>query len=239
MAKSPNKHNKFYISAEPMTEDELHVCEASDDLKVIAKSLKEPTLWSFKQKDINLLIDTCTTKRGVWFSQYFDKKDSVINGFKMATTEGSLIEETVRGVKYKILDITYVRDAVHRGDGQIIPTVRRVCNGAQLSAAPKLLHPIFQANIEIKENLIGDLYDLINVCKGHVFQEITKAHLCCIQAILPLHEHTPSIPNKIHRAILKLQDFDKFEDIIIENGGSCELQFHHWEYNREIHYKMQ
>ncbi|KAG2740834.1 hypothetical protein P692DRAFT_20880626 [Suillus brevipes Sb2] len=46
------------------------------------------------------------------------------------------VEEHMHGTRFNILDVTLHADAIHRGDGQIIPTCRRVCYAACLLATP-------------------------------------------------------------------------------------------------------
>ena len=44
------------------------------------------------------------------------------SGFQNITKEGVLAEESLRGVRFNILDVELHPDAIHRGGGQIIPT---------------------------------------------------------------------------------------------------------------------
>jgi elongation factor 2 len=40
----------------------------------------------------------------------------------------------MRGIRYNIVDVNLIADAIHRGGGQIIPAARRVYLGSQLTA---------------------------------------------------------------------------------------------------------
>ncbi len=53
-------------------------------------------------------------------------RDSMGSGFQNIINEGELAEESLRGVCFNILDVELHPDSIHRGDGQIIPTIRRV-----------------------------------------------------------------------------------------------------------------
>ena len=55
----------------------------------------------------------------------------------------------MRGVRYNILDVTLHTDAIHRGGGQIIPTTRRVLYACTLTAAPRLMEPIYLVEIQV------------------------------------------------------------------------------------------
>ena len=64
--------------------------------------------------------------------------------------QGVLCEENVRGVRFNIHDVTLHTDAIHRGGGQIIPTTRRVLYACMLTAAPRLLEPVYLVEIQVR-----------------------------------------------------------------------------------------
>ena len=103
-------------------------------------------IWCFGPETMgpNLVID-CT--KGV---QYLNEiKDSVVAGFQWASKEGVLCDENMRGVRFDIQDVTLHADAIHRGGGQIIPTARRVFYASVLTAAPRLLEPVYLVEIQV------------------------------------------------------------------------------------------
>ena len=55
----------------------------------------------------------------------------------------------MRGVRFDIHDVTLHADAIHRGGGQIIPTTRRVLYACCLTAAPRLLEPVYLVEIQV------------------------------------------------------------------------------------------
>jgi len=66
--------------------------------------------------------------------------------------KGVLCEENVRGVRFNIHDVTLHTDAIHRGGGQIIPTTRRVLYACMLTAAPRILEPIYLVEIQVPKH---------------------------------------------------------------------------------------
>ena len=64
-------------------------------------------------------------------------KDSMEAAFQLATKEGLMCDENMRGIRFDIHDVTLHTDAIHRGGGQIIPTARRVYYACELTAEPK------------------------------------------------------------------------------------------------------
>merc|ERR1712154_288785 len=126
----------------------------------------------------NLMID-CT--KGV---QYLNEiKDSVVPGFQWATKEGVLCDENMRGVRFNIQDVTLHADAIHRGGGQIIPTARRVLYASALTAAPRLLEPVYLVEIMCPEQAQGGIYGVLNRRRGHVFaiQQIGSSPQFCVK----------------------------------------------------------
>ena len=137
MAKSPNKHNRLYVMAEPLEENLVEEIEngkikANDELKMTARTLIDKykwdqhdakKLWVFgpDQSGPNFLVDQ--TKSVQFLNEI---RDSMESAFQNVAKEGVLAEESLRGVRFNIQDAELHNDAIHRGGGQIIPTARRV-----------------------------------------------------------------------------------------------------------------
>lgn len=201
LSKSPNKHNRLFMKAEPMPDglaEDIDKGEVNhrDDFKVRARFLSSKydfdivearKIWAFGPEGSgpNLLID-CT--KGI---QYLSEiKDSVVAGFQWATKEGVLAEENLRGVRFNIHDVTLHADAIHRGGGQIIPTARRCFYASLLTAGPKLLEPVYLCEIQCPESAVGGIYGVLNRRRGHVFEEMQVAGtpMFVVKAYLPVNE---------------------------------------------------
>ncbi|KAL2391837.1 Elongation factor 2, partial [Exophiala dermatitidis] len=154
LSKSPNKHNRLYVIAEPLGEEvskdiENGKINPRDDFKARARILADEhgwdvtdarKIWAFgpDTTGANLLVDQ--TKAVQYLNEI---KDSVVSGFQWATREGPIAEEPMRSIRFNIMDVTLHADAIHRGGGQIIPTARRVLYAATLLADPGLQEPVF------------------------------------------------------------------------------------------------
>ena len=97
------------------------VIRANEDLKVTARSLIDKyewdqhdarKLWTFGPDNSgpNLLVDQ--TKAVQYLNEI---RDSMESAFQWVTREGVLAEETMRGIRFNILDVELHTDAVHRG----------------------------------------------------------------------------------------------------------------------------
>lgn len=88
-------------------------------------------IWCFGPDETgpNVLVDTT---KGV---QYVNEiQDSMIGAFQWATKEGAIAQESMRGIKFNLVDFNLISDSIHRGGGQIIPAARRVFYASQLTA---------------------------------------------------------------------------------------------------------
>jgi elongation factor 2 len=201
LSKSPNKHNRLYMIAEPLGEEVSKEIEAGrisprDDFKVRARILADDfgwdvtdarKIWCFgpDTNGANLLVDQ--TKAVQYLNEI---KDSVVSGFQWASREGPVAEEPMRSCRFNIMDVTLHADAIHRGGGQLIPTARRVLYAAALLAEPGLLEPIFLVEIQVPESAMGGVYGVLTRRRGHVFSEEQRpgTPLFTIRAYLPVAE---------------------------------------------------
>lgn len=131
LSKSPNKHNRLYVVAEPMEEEvsvaiEEYRINAQQDVKKRARILIDEfgwektdcmKIWGFGPADIgvggaNVLVDQT---KGI---QYLNEiKESVNSGLLWASREGPLAEENMRSVRFNLLDCKLHADSIHRGMG--------------------------------------------------------------------------------------------------------------------------
>jgi len=201
LSKSPNKHNRLFMKAAPLPEGLAEAIDKGDvtprqEFKERGRYLSDTfdmdvgearKIWSFGPEGTgpNLLMD-CTKA-----VQYLNEiKDSVVAGFQWASKEGVLCEENMRGVRFNIYDVTLHADAIHRGGGQIIPTARRVMYASQLTAAPRLLEPVYLVEIQCPEQAVGGIFGVLNKRRGVVFdnQNIGNTPQMQVKAHLPVNE---------------------------------------------------
>ncbi|KAI9220597.1 P-loop containing nucleoside triphosphate hydrolase protein [Blastocladiella britannica] len=201
LSKSPNKHNRIFMTAEPLSEELTTDIEAGkvdprEDMKIRAKTLSEDhgwdkndalKIWCFgpDTNGANVLVDM--TKAVQYLSEI---KDACVSAFQWATKEGALAEEPMRGIRFNVLDVALHADSIHRGAGQIMPTCRRVCYASVLAANPSLQEPIFLAEVSCPESAMGGIYGVLNRRRGHVFSEEQRqgTPLYTVKAYIPVAE---------------------------------------------------
>lgn len=201
LSKSPNKHNRLYIFAEPLPENVADAVEEGkvgprDEPRARSKLLRDEfgmeedkakKIWCFGP-DTTGANFVCDVTKAV---QYLNEiKDSVVAAFQWATKEGVLCDENMRGINFCIADVTLHADAIHRGGSQIIHTARRAFFGAQLLAAPRLLEPVYLVEIQCPEGVVGSIYSVLNRKRGHVFEEMQRpgTPMFNVKAYLPVQE---------------------------------------------------
>ena len=201
LAKSPNKHNRIFITAEPMSEDLTKEIEAGnigpkDEAKLRVRKLVDKFGWdSTEAKKMwvfgpdssgpNILVDV--TKAVQYLNEI---RDSMESAFQWVTKEAVLTEESMRGIRYNVIDVTLHSDAIHRGGGQIIPTARRVYYAAELTASPRLQEPVYIVDITCPSDAVGGVYSCLAQRRGIVINEIpmTGTPLSIVKCYLPVAE---------------------------------------------------
>lgn len=185
LSKSPNKHNRLFCTAEPLSEEICALFDAetvgpSMDIKERSKILREhpafgweeaatpQKIWCFGHDNIGPNV-MCERTTGVAYLN--EVRESIVGGFKWACNEGPMCEEKVRGVKMWVNDVVLHADAIHRGMGQISPTARRVTYAGIFQAKPSLLEPVFLVNITCPQAIVGSIYNVMSMRRGNVFDE--------------------------------------------------------------------
>jgi len=202
IGKSPNKHNRAYLTCEPLGDDFCKEMDSGDidlncEMKVRARYLADNhgwdvtearQIWSFgcpPDALANCLVN-CT--KGV--SYLLEVKDSFVGAFIQATAEGILCGEAMRGIKFMVNDVTLHADAIHRGAGQIMPPVKRAMFGCQIDAGPAILEPMYQCSITVPSNAVSGVFTTLNSRRGSVENKEDRAGtpLCVVTAFLPVLE---------------------------------------------------
>jgi translation elongation factor EF-G len=163
--KSTNEQNSITIIAEPL-DDKLSRDVENGKVKpqnrrnlnkVLREeyewdSLEARSLWSFGPNinGPNALLDDTISDDENDAELLKAVKDSIIQGFQWSCREGPLADEPIRNVKFKIIDFKLSDNVLHRGNGQIIPMVRKACYAAILISTPKLMEPVYSFEIITK-----------------------------------------------------------------------------------------
>jgi len=201
LAKSPNKHNRIYLTAEPLPEEVSVMiedgklgpkAEAKERSKVLRDKFdwsendaRKIWAWGPETEGANLVVDTT---QGV---QYLNEiKEHVASAFQWTTKEGPICEENMRGIRFNLTDVTLHADSIHRGGGQIGPPTRRACFAAEMQGKPSFQEPVFLVEITCPQEAMSGVYSCMNLRRGCVFEENPRegTPLIQVKAHLPVAE---------------------------------------------------
>ncbi len=196
MAKSPNKHNRFWVQVEPLEEKVVSMIESgkiAEEMgrRRVGEILREEcdwpvdearNVWSIEEHK-NVFIDLT---KGVQYLH--EAKDMAISGFRWACKAGVFCEEPLRGVKVKLMDAQLHEDPVHRGPAQIMPAIRRAIFGSFLTAKPALLEPIYRIGVSVPAQWLGDVMSLITRRRGRIVSSEPKGPLTMVDGYIPVAE---------------------------------------------------
>ena len=193
--KSPNKHNKIYLSIEPLPDNIVSMIKEGkiseyQDRHETAKILREEGwppdeargVWSIDAGSCILIEVT----KGAQYLQ--EVKEMILAGYKWGLKEGPMAYEQIRGVKVKVTDVSLHEDPVHRGPAQIMPMSRRAFFIAFLSANPVLLEPVQRITVKAPPELLGAATSVISQKRGKVVSVDQRGHLVYVVGELPTAE---------------------------------------------------
>jgi len=202
LSKSPNKHNRIHMTAEPLGEEFCKAVDSGDinpeeELKVRARKMADKFGWNITDArkvwafgcppdgKANVLVDM--TKGVAYMNEI---KDSCVGAFIQASNCGVLCEEAMRGIRFNIVDVTLHADAIHRGAGQIMPPMKRAMYACQIKSKPGILEPMYLADITVPEAAMSGVYATLNARRGVIENKEDRpgTPLCVIKAFLPVLE---------------------------------------------------
>ena len=196
MAKSPNKHNRFWIQVEPLQDKVMKMIESGDISELMGRRRMGEVLyreagWPTKEarnvwtleEHRNILVDLT---KGIQYLR--DVRDMVISGFRWACQAGPLCEEPMRGLKVKLMDVQLHEDPVHRGPAQVMPATRRAIFGSFLTAQSVLLEPIYRIQVSVPAQWVGNISSIITRKRGRILSSDQKGAVLLVDGYIPVAE---------------------------------------------------
>jgi len=206
-AKSPNKLNKIYMTAQPLSAELCQEIESDKiklqrDMKLFGREFaakfsqygwdknEAAKIWTFGCAPYgkpNLLVDET---KGV---DYLDKvKASISQGFIQCTSGGILCDEPLRGIRYNLIDAKIHPEPAHHGAGQIIPATVRACYAGLLASTPKLFEPMYVVEIEVPIEAQNGVFNTFGKVRGEFVKIEDRTDvgipLCRITGYVPILE---------------------------------------------------
>ena len=193
--KSPNKHNRFYIDIEPLSDDlmnaisEGEIPEGRVKGKELAKTFQEHGLDKDEAKkvwDVYKHSIFVNKTRGI---QYLDEiKELLMEGFESALDDGPLANEKAMGIKISLMDAKIHEDAVHRGPAQVLPAIRKAVYGAIMLAQPTLMEPMQKVYISVPQDYMGAATREVQNRRGQIVEMGQEGDMSTIESKVPVSE---------------------------------------------------
>jgi len=191
---SPNRHNRFYMSVEPLGEEIVELLklgEASMDMPELER--REALMEAGMDKDTaqnvetifgsNILIDDT---KGI--QHLNETMELVVEGIEEALEDGPLAAEPVQGALLRLHDARLHEDAIHRGPAQVIPATRDAVHRALMDAEIRLLEPIQDVRIDVPQEYMGSASGEIQGRRGRVDDMYQEGDLMVVEGIAPVDE---------------------------------------------------
>ena len=195
--KSPNKHNKFLISIEPLEETvydaivsgEIPEGRRKDRSKDIRAQLVDLGMDREEARRVidiyrgNIMVDMT---RGI---QHLDEvMELILDAFEDVMDNGPLAKEPVIRVKVKLMDASLHEDAIHRGPAQVYPAIKRPIYATMLKAGPILLEPVQNIWIDVPQDYMGSVTRELQKRRGIIGEMKQKEELMTIEGKMPIGE---------------------------------------------------
>ncbi|MHC1573220.1 MAG: elongation factor EF-2 [Candidatus Syntropharchaeales archaeon] len=192
--KSPNRHNRFYITVEPLEQATIDLLKSGEiSMRMPELERREKLMETRMDKEVarriagisgaNIFTDMT---KGVQYLH--ETMELILEGFEEAMTRGPLAEERCEGIHAKLVDVKLHEDSVHRGPAQVIPAVRQAMYAAILSANPTLIEPIQEVYISTPQQMMGAATRVIQGRRGQILDMSSEGDLSIIKSKAPVAE---------------------------------------------------
>jgi len=195
--KSPNKHNKFYITVEPLP-DGIYAALKKGDLPESRLKKKDDTVMTIltnlgvEHKEAlryrafyrgNAFVDG--TKGVVHIGEVLEL---LLDGFDQVMDGGPLAREPCTKLLVTIHDCKLHEDSIHRGPAQVLPAVRDAIREAMQLAIPVIFEPIQILQIEGTMEHMGAISKLIANKRGQLLDMVQEGNYITVKTKMPVGE---------------------------------------------------
>jgi elongation factor 2 len=195
MGKSPNKHNRLWVTVERLQPEVIEAIKAGKINEMQTRDERQKILmkefgWSTEDaRNVIAIEGTNVLVNRIKGRQYVEEVlDHVKSGFRDAVTTGVLAKEPMYGLKVNLEDILIHEDPVHRGPAQILPMTWRPIWGAFLLSEPKLLEPILSFECKVPNDFVSPVITLLQKRRGKILDMVNEEDMVIVKAELPVAE---------------------------------------------------
>lgn len=195
--KSPNKHNTFYMTVEPLED-------------AVSKAITEGTIPEGRVKKKDKTLDETFVSLGISREEaqqyrdvfqgnvFLDKTkgevhigeviELVLDAFEEVMKAGPLAREPTLRLKVSLVDLKLHEDAIHRGPAQVYPAIREGLRAAFAGATPVIYEPVQVHQIEAPSDYMGSVTSLVSTKRGNLVDVQQDETGITIRAEIPVSE---------------------------------------------------
>ena len=195
--KSPNKHNKFYITAEPL-DQKLRDAIRAGELPEIKIKKKDKKVFESLTK-LGISMNEAKSFREIYNGSLMiddtagivhigEVIEMVLEAFEQVMDGGPLVREPCLGLKVSLKDCKLHEDAIHRGPAQVLPSVRDAIRGAMVNSGAVLFEPLQILLIEAPNEYMGAISKLVGNKRGQLMNMDQEGEHITVKCKLPVAE---------------------------------------------------
>jgi len=195
MGKSPNKHNKLWVTLEKLSDEVIEAIKAEKISEMQTRDERQKILtkqfgWSTDDaRNVIAIEGTNILVNRIKGRQYVEEIiDHVKSGFREAVYTSVLAKEPAYGLKVNLEDIMVHEDPVHRGPAQILPMTWRPIWCAFLLSDPKLLEPILSFECKVPNEFVSSVIGIVQKRRGRILDMINEEDMVIVKAEMPVAE---------------------------------------------------
>jgi elongation factor 2 len=195
--RSPNKHNSFFISVEPLEKEVYEAIRAGDlrEGRIKKKNQEVAETLSGLGWDGNTIRNVRNIYKGNIFLDETRGEvhigeviEMVLDAFEMVMDQGPLAREPCMKLKVSLMDIKLHEDAIHRGPAQVYPAVREAIRGAMAKAKSVMFEPLQIHVIEMPDKFLSTVTKLVSSKRGQMLKVEQEGSIAQMKAKLPVAE---------------------------------------------------
>ncbi|MDI6690776.1 MAG: elongation factor EF-2 [Candidatus Bathyarchaeota archaeon] len=194
MGKSPNKHNRLWVTIEKLPEEVIEAIRAGKINEMQTRDERQKILkqfgWSTDDaRNVIAIEGTNILVNRIKGRQYVEEIiDHVKSGFREAVYTSVLAKEPAYGLKVNLEDILVHEDPVHRGPAQILPMTWRPIWCSFLLSDPKLLEPILNFECKVPNQFVSNVIAIVQKRRGKILDMINEEDMVIVKAEMPVAE---------------------------------------------------
>jgi elongation factor 2 len=194
MGKSPNKHNKLWVTLEKLPDEIIEALKTEKISEMQTREERQKILkqfgWSTDDaRNVIAIEGTNILVNRIKGRQYVEEIiDHVKSGFREAVYTSVLAKEPAYGLKVNLEDVMVHEDPVHRGPAQILPMTWRPIWCAFLLSDPKLLEPVLSFECKVPNDFVSSVIGIVQKRRGRILDMVNEEDMVIVKAEMPVAE---------------------------------------------------